>query len=85
MRFRVNLERHLNAYSVIGVGRGWRMLVMLVTPVVLLGIIAERGLALTAIGAQLTPWHVAGVGVGAGLFAVLAGISLASLPGRRLV
>lgn len=71
-----NLERHLNAYSVIGVGRGWRMLVRLATPLVLLGLIIERSLTLstTDVGAA-----------GAGLFALLVGITLALSPGRRLV
>lgn len=79
-----NLQRHLNAYSVIGVGRGWRILVMVVTPLALLGISGERLIALARLGSQPALWQAAEIGLSAGVLAVLAGVSLSLLPGRRV-
>ena len=80
----VNLQRHLNAYSVIGIGRGWRILVMIVTPLALIGIMVEHGIALVAYAAQTAAWHAAEFGIVAGVVAMVAGLSLTVLPGRRV-
>ena len=79
-----NLQRHLNAYSVIAVGRGWRAMVAAVTPVALLGV-AVDGVFRLASADTLLPWQAAAAGAVAGMVALAAALSLAVLPGRRIL
>lgn len=79
----VNLQRHLNAYSVIAVGRGWRAMVAAVTPAALLGVAIEGARRLAGADTRLA-WEAATAGAVAGALALAAALSLAVLPGRRL-
>lgn len=78
----INLQRHLNAYSVFAVGRGWRWMVAAVTPAALLGIALTRfaGLGDDPAGGRLA----ADAGLAAAGLALAGAVSAALLPGRRL-
>ncbi len=72
-----NLQRHMNAYSSLHVGGVWRASVIVGTPIVLIGVAAERIQALSSDGAVLLPGIIAAVATW------LAAVTLSQVHSRR--